>query len=161
MTDNYIQLKDSDDVLRLGIKDSEGNDTGECLVFDLQDMELLMKYQEIIEEDKKARVKLQNQFNIINKQQDHKGKKLLSYNEEQKVKAMQEFYKKEIEIYNMFLGENGVQKLLNGRKIGWSTLQEIDEIIERDILPRLEINAKNIKQKIMEKYKTKEDDTIE
>jgi hypothetical protein len=62
----------------------------------------------------------------------------------------------------MFLGENGVQKLLNGREIGWDTLKEIDEIIEKAILPKLEINADSIKNKIINKYsKKKSEDTIE
>ena len=97
-SDNYIQLKDSEDILKLKIRDEEGNDTGESLVFNLEDIELPIKYQKIIEEDKKARKNLQNQFIIIDKRQDHKGKKLLSSNEEAKIKAMQV-----LAIYNLLL----------------------------------------------------------
>lgn len=162
MSENCIQLKNNEDILRLKIIDAEGNDTGECLVFNLEDIELPIKYQTIVEEDKKARIYLKNQFNIIEKKEDHKGKKLLSANEEAKIKAMQEFYKKEVEIYNMFLGENGVQKLLNGRELSWSTLDEIDTIINEYILPKLKVNAENIKKKITEKYSnTKRNDVIE
>ena len=163
-SDNYIQLKDSEDILKLKIRDEEGNDTGESLVFNLEDIELPIKYQKIIEEDKKARKNLQNQFIIIDKRQDHKGKKLLSSNEEAKIKAMQDFYKKEVEIYNMFLGERGVEKLLNGRQLSWSTLEDINQIITNCILPKLEISADNIKKKIIEKYSTnndKKDDILE
>jgi len=156
-SDNYIQLKENKDILKLRIRDEEGNDTGESLVFNLEDIELPIKYQKIIEEDKKARQNLKNQFLIIDKRQDHKGKKLLSSNEEAKIKAMQDFYKKEVEIYNMFLGENGVQKLLNGRELSWSSLEDINEIITNYILPKLEISAENIKKKIVEKYSTKND----
>lgn len=156
MTDNYIQLKRNEDILRLKIRDEEGKDTGNYLEFNLEDIELPIKYQQIIEEDKKARTTLKNKFTIIDKQQDHKGKKLLSSNEEAKIKAMQEFYRKEVEIYNMFLGKKGVEKLLNGRQLSWSTLEEIDEIIEKYILPKLNINAENIKKKIMKKYSIKE-----
>lgn len=156
MTDNYIQLKRNEDILRLKIRDEEGKDTGNYLEFNLEDIQLPIKYQQIIEEDKKARTTLKNKFTIIDKQQDHKGKKLLSSNEEAKIKAMQEFYRKEVEIYNMFLGEKGVEKLLNGRQLSWSTLDEIDEIIEKYILPKLNINAENIKKKIIKKYSIKE-----
>ena len=152
MTDNFIQLKRNDSILRLRIKDEEGNDTGNFLEFNLEDIELPIRYQEIIEQDKKARLNLKNQFAIIEKKQDHKGKKLLSANEEAKIKAMQDFYKKEVEIYNMFLGENGVEKLLNGRQLSWGTLDEIDQIIEEAIVPKLKINAEDIKKKIMAKY---------
>ncbi len=161
-SDNEILLKDSESDLVLKIRDSKGNDTGEFLRFNLQDIELPLRWQNLIEEDKKNRAFLQNQFTIIDKKQDHKGKKLLSANEEAKIKALQEFYKKEIQIYNMFLGERGVEKLLNGREISWNTLEEIDEIINESILPLLKINADNIKKNIMNKYSnTKRDDVIE
>lgn len=161
-SDNEILLKDSESDLVLKIRDSKGNDTGEYLRFNLQDIELPIRWQNLIEEDKKNRAYLQNQFTIIDKKQDHKGKKLLSANEEAKIKALQEFYKKEIQIYNMFLGERGVEKLLNGREISWNTLEEIDEIINESILPLLKINADNIKKNIMEKYSnTKRADVIE
>lgn len=159
-SDNVIQLK-KDDILRLKIIDSEGNDTGNVLEFDLADVELPIRYQKIIDEDRKNRAYLKNQFTIIERKQDHAGKKLLSSNDEAKMKAMIEFFKKEIEVYNMFLGENGVQKLLNGRKLTWTTLQEIDEIIETAIAPKLEVNAENVKNKIISKYSVKRDDVIE
>lgn len=160
MDDNYIQLSKSD-VLKLGIRDAEGNDTGEYLEFDLEDIELPLKLQDMVEKDKKNRTYLRNQLKILEKKQDHKGQKLLSYKQEQEIKLMQEFYKKEIEIYNMFLGENGVQKLLNGRKLNWGALDEIDEIIEKAILPKLQLTEQNIKDKIMKKYANKRDDVLE
>lgn len=148
---DYIQLQ-KDDVLRLGIKDSEGNDTGEHLEFNLSDIELPLRYQELIEKDKKNKEQLRNQMLIIDRRQDVKGKKLLSKNEEDKIKALNEFFIKEIQVYNMFLGARGVEKLLNGRKFTWTTLQEIDEIIEKQIAPHLEVNMKNITDKVKEKY---------
>ena len=59
---------------------------------------------------------------------------------------------KEIQVYNMFLGPRGVEKLLNGRKFTWTTLQEIDEIIEKQIAPHLDLSMKNITDKVKEKY---------
>ncbi len=162
-SDNEIRLKKDEDILRFGIKDENGVDTGNYLEFNLQDIELPTKWQTMIEEDKKNRAYLKNQFIIIDKKEDHKGKKLLSANEEAKIKAMQDFYKKEVEVYDMFLGKGGVEKLLNGRALSWNTLEEIDEIIEKVIAPKLQINAENLKNKIMEKYKVekKEENVIE
>lgn len=160
-SDNYIQLKKDENILRLRIRDAEGNDTGNYLEFNLADIELPLRYQELIEKDKLNRTQLKNQLIIIDKKEDHKGKKLLSANEEAKIKAMIDFYKKEIEVYNMFLGENGVQKLLNGRELTWTTLSEIDEIISNVISPKLQVNAENLKTQIMQKYSTKRDDVIE
>lgn len=151
MTDNFIKLNKSD-VLTLGIRTEDGEDTGEKLVFDLEDIELPLRFQELLEKDKKNKENLRNQMLIIDKRQDVKGKKLMSKNEEDKIKALNEFFKKEVDIYNMFLGEKGVEKLLNGRKLGWTSLQEIDEIIEKQILPHLDLSMTNITEKVKEKY---------
>ena len=151
MTDNFIQLNKSD-VLRLNIRTDEGKETGEYLEFDLEDIELPLRYQELLEKDKRNRENLRNQMLIIDKREDVKGKKLLTKNEEDKIKALNEFFIKEIEVYNMFLGPRGVEKLLNGRKFTWTTLQEIDEIIETQISPKLDISMKSITDKVKEKY---------
>lgn len=156
-----IRLKESN-VLKFGIKDANGEDTGNYLEFDLEDIELPLRYQELIEEDKKNRAYLKNQFTIIDRRQDHKGKKLLSANEEEKIKVLNVFYKKQEQIYDMFLGEGGVKKILNGRRLGLSTFDEIDEIIEKYITPKLKVNADEIKKKIMNKYsKGKEEGLID
>ena len=160
-SDNVIKLKENENILKLRIVDEDGNDTGEMLRFNLEDIELPLKYQEIIERDKKARTHLKFRMDEIARTPDKKGKKLLSANEEAQIKATQDFYKEEVQIYNMFLGENGVQKLLNGRELSWGTLEEIDEIIEKAILPKLKVNAESIKNKIMKKYSDKKDDVIE
>lgn len=151
MTDNFIKLN-KDNVLRLGIMTADGKDTGEVLEFDLEDIELPLKYQELLEKDKKNKEYLRNQMIIIDKRQDVKGKKLLSKNEEDKIKALDNFFKEEIKVYDMFLGDGGVKKLLNGRKIGWTTLQEIDEIIEKQIASHIDISMDKITQKVKEKY---------
>ena len=151
MTDNFIQLN-KDNLLRFKIKTDKGEYTGEELVFDLEDIELPLKYQELLEKDKKNKEWLKNQFLIIDKRQDVRGKKLLSKNEEDKYKALNDFFKKEAEIYNIFLGERGVEKLLNGRNLGWTTLNEIDELIEKYITPKLNITMDDITKKIKDKY---------
>ena len=159
MEQKQIKLKD-DDTLRLEIVDSNGVSTGEFLEFQLEDIELPFKYQEIIERLKKSRQTLKNQFTIIEKKQDHNGKKLMSSNEEEKLKALNNFYKEQVEIYNIFLGENGVQKLLNGRKLRWTTLSEIDELIEKQIAPQLDLTMADITKKIKSKYSNKKEDNV-
>ena len=160
---NSIQLKKAKDILRLKIKDEDGKDTGNFLEFNLGDLDYLLILQDMVEADKKNRNWLKNEYLIIDKKEDHKGKKLFSSNEEAKIKATNEFYKKEAEIYNMFLGKDGVKKLLNGRKLTPGTLDEIDEIIEKGILPQLQIKAEDIKTNIMKKYgnQEKRSDVIE
>ena len=154
-----IKLSKSN-LLRLKITTDTGEDTKQELLFDLEDIELSLRYQEMLERDKKNRDWLNKELLIINKRQDIKGKKLLSKNEEDKLKAYNKFFKEEVEIYNMFLGENGVQKLLNGRKLGWTSLAEIDEIIEKQILPYFDKQAEMIENKVMQKYKVENKEVI-
>ena len=154
-----IGLK-NENILKLEIVNEIGESTGNYLEFDLEDITLPFKYQEIIERLKKSRQNLKNQFSIIEKKQDHKGKKLMSSNEEEKLKALNNFYKEQVEIYNIFLGENGVQKLLNGRKLRWTTLTEIDELIEKQIAPQLDLTMADITKKIKSKYSNKKEDNV-
>lgn len=159
MTDNFIKLGNND-VLRLGIRTEDGKETGEFLEFDLEDIELPLVYQEMIEGLKKSVKNLENKLIIIDKRQDVKGKKLMSKNEEDKIKAFNNFYKEQEKLYNMFLGEDGVKKLLNGRKLGWTSLKEIDEIIEKQIMPYIDIRMNDITDKIKEKYKNDTKDEV-
>lgn len=156
MKENFIQLG-KDNILRLGIMDQEGNDTGEFLEFQLDDIELPLRYQELLERDKKNKERLRNQILIIEKREDVKGKKLFSKNEEDKIRALNDFFKEETDIYDMFLGEGGVKKLLHGQKLGWTSLEGIDEIIEKQIKPYLDQNIKDITQQIKDKYKEAQD----
>lgn len=151
MEDKVIKLG-KDERLKLKIYTEDGEYTGNDLIFDLEDIELPLRYQELAEKDKKNKEWLRNQFAIINKKEDHKGNKLMSANEEAQFKALESFFKKEEEIYNMFLGENGVKKLLNGKKLGWTSLENIDKLIEEQILPYININWGNIENKIKNKY---------
>ena len=151
MTDNFIQLKESN-TLKIGIKDKNGNIIDGILEFDFENSGILLIYQDMVERIKKDKQWLNNQYLIIGKRQDVKGKKLLSKNEEDTLKAEQEFFKKIEKDYNMLLGENGVRKLLNGRELGWVTLSEIDEIIETQMFPLFNNYQNKIEEKIKNKY---------
>lgn len=159
MTDNYIQLNKKEE-LRLKIKTSEGELTGEELVFDLNDIELPLIYQEMIYKIQKNKEKLHNDFVVIDKREDITGKKALSKNEEDKLKAYKEYLNKMTEAYDMFLGENGVKKILNGRKLGWTTLDEIDELIEKQIGPQVLKSFNNIAERIINKYSTSDKEEL-
>ena len=148
--ENFIQLK-KDSILRIGIKDSEGNDTGEHLEFDMEDINLALRLNECDEKHRKNLEFLRNQFVIIDKKEDKKGKKILSWKEEEKLKVLQEFYKREIEALDLFLGENGTKKLLNGRNPYYSMYEDINDIL-KPILPKLKLRADDIAKKIKDKY---------
>lgn len=158
--DDFIQLK-KDNILRIGIKDSEGKDTKEHLEFDLEDIELPLKLSECEFKHKKNIEYLKNQMIIIDKKQDKKGKYILSSNEKEKILVIKEFYQREIKALDLFLGEGGTNKILNGRKPYYSMYDDISKIIE-PILPKLQIKAQDIAKKIKEKYSNKkEENTLE
>ncbi len=162
MTDNTIQkigLK-NENILKLEVVDENGKSTGEFLEFDLEDIELPFKYQDILIRLQKSRQKLKNQFSVIDARPDRKGKKALSFNEEEKLKALNKFYQEQVEIYNIFLGKNGVQKLLAGRNLRWSTLSEIDELIEKQIIPQLNDTMEDITKKIKSKYSNEKEENV-
>lgn len=156
-----IKLQDDDSILRLSIYTSDGKDTGEFLEFNLEDIELPIKYQELQDRDKKNRNNLQDRLHLIDKKEDVDEGKILTRNEREKIIAIQDFLKEEVKIYNIFLGENGVEKLLNGKSLQWDTLQKIDKIIEEQILPHLDIKMESINEKIKKKYATNEEEEIE
>ena len=147
---DFIQLK-KDSILRIGIKDSDGNDTGEHLEFDMEDINLALRLNECDEKHRKNLEFLRNQFIIIDKKEDKKGKKILSWKEEEKLKVLQEFYKREMEALDLFLGENGTKKLLNGRNPYYSMYEDINDML-KPILPKLKLRADDIAKKIKDKY---------
>ena len=154
----YIQLK-KDNIIRIGIKDSNGVDTGEHLEFDLESVDLPLNYQKCIEMHKKNLSNLKTQILMIDKRNDKKGNKLFSANEEEKIKAIKKFYVDETKALDLFLGKNGTKKLLNGRAPYYSMFEDIIEMLE-PILPIIEKGFSKIEKKVVDKYKVMKDDNI-
>lgn len=162
MTDNSIQFK-RENVLKLKLKNEMGEDTGEYLEFDLEDIELPLRYQQALEEHKKNYNSLKNQLLIISKKEDHSGKKLLSSNQEASLIALSEFYKKEIKIMDLFLGEGKTQMILDKvmrRKPYLTMFNDIMESIE-EVSDLFNVGYSSIEDKIKEKYSKVEDNVLE
>jgi len=159
--EDFIQLK-KDNIIRIGIKDQNGKDTGKMLEFDMQDIELPLRYQELLEEHKKNVNYVRHQFMIIDKKEDIKGKKILSKNEEEKLKILVEYYKREMTALDLFLGEGKTQMILDimGRKPYFSMFDDIAEALE-PIAPIFEKNLEETQKTIKEKYKIQDDDVLE
>ena len=149
----FIQLKE-DKIFRVMIKTADGKDTGEFLQFDLEDIELPLRINECEIKHRNNVSNLRNQFIIIDKKQDKKGKYLLSWKEEEKLKAIKKFYEEEEKALDLFLGKNGTKKILNGRNPYYSMYEDIEEILE-PILPKLKVRADDIASVIKEKYGNK------
>lgn len=153
--EEFIQLKKSN-ILKIGIKDFEGKETGEHLEFDMEDIELPLKLNKCEIEHRRNVKYVHDQFTVIDKREDKKGKFLLSANEEEKCKVLSEFYKREMEALDLFVGVGGTKKLLNGRNPYWNMYDDINEMLE-PILPLLKKSIDNIPSQIKEKYNSKEE----
>lgn len=163
--EDIIKLKKRKDIFKLGLADEDGNvikdDKGNniFLEFDLGDIELPLKYNRCVNQIEEARKKLKTQFIIIDKKQDHKGKQLLSYNEEQKAKAVKQFYKDMEIAMDLFLGEGGTQKYLNGKNPYWEMWDDISEALEPH-LDKMKLTITDMTDRIKSKYKVIEDDVL-
>ena len=157
--EDFIQLK-KDNILKVGIKDSDGKDTGNFLEFDLEDIELGLKLNQCQKKHNENIQNVKRQFIIIDKKEDKKGKQLLSWKEEEKIKVLKQFYKDEADALDLFLGKNGTRKLLNGRKPYWTMYDDINEVL-KPILPKLKLSMDGVVDKIKKKYKeTGKEDTL-
>lgn len=156
--ENFVQLK-KDNIFRVGIKDSNGNDTGNHLEFDLEDIELPLRLNQCEYEHRKNIEYLQNKFIVIDKRPDKKSKNILSVNEKEKLNVLKDFYKREMASLDLFLGEGGTKMLLNGRNPYYSMYDDISEILE-PIMEKLGLRADDIKNKIIKKYSNKKEDNV-
>ena len=157
-----IQLK-QDNLLKIGIKNAEGEDTGEIITIDLEDIKLPLRCQESEKMIKDNNRWLQAQRIMIEKRPDKKGKKLLSANEEALLKLVNEYYEKQTKAYELVLGEGAIKKILCGREMYITFFSDLEEQMKK-LRPKLNQNAVDLKEKIKsitEKYGKKDSDVME
>lgn len=158
--EDFIKLKKRN-TLKIGIKDEEGKPTGEHLEFDIDNIDYLLQLNKADILHNKNIEYLKGHLVIINKKQDKKGKYILSSNEEEKIKLMQEFYKREMEALDLFLGEGACKKLLNGNKPYIEMFDDFKEMLE-PIMPLLHSKTDDIIERVKKKYSKKEEiETLE
>lgn len=161
----YIKLKERKDILKLGFQDKNGNiikdeNNREIYIeFNLGDIELPLRYNKCINQIEQAKRNLKAQFIIIDKKQDHKGKQLLSSNEIEKVKATKQFYKDMEIAIDLFLGQGGTQKFLNGKEPYWEMWDDIDTML-KPYYNKMELTVTDMANRIKEKYKVTESDVL-
>ena len=150
--EEFIQLKD-DNVLKVKVKDRDGNYTGCELRFDLEDIELPLKISKVEYEHRKNVEWLKNQFVIADKKSNPNKDGLISYTERLKIEAFKEFYTKEIENLDLLLGEGKTNQILDvmKRKPYYSMFDDINELLE-PIIPKMQITSEKIIDKIKSKY---------
>ena len=158
MTDNFIQLH-KDNKLKIKILDYEGNDTGEFLEFDIADIDLSLKLDECYMKHKKNFDFIKNKIAIISKRQDFNNKSILSRNEREEAEAIKEFYEKEEEALDLFLGKGGTKKLLNGRSFNLYTFDQLlDEL--KPITDMLKNQKDTITEEIKKKYSISNEEVL-
>lgn len=161
----YIKLKERKDILKLGFQDENGkvikdeNNREIYIEFDLGDIELPLKYNKCVNQIEQARKNLKTQFIIIDKKQDHKGKQLLSSNEVEKVKATKQFYKDMEVAMDLFLGQGGTRKFLNGKNPYWEMWDDIDEMLKPHY-DKLKLTIDDMTNRVKNKYKIVESDVL-
>lgn len=162
MTENSIQFK-RENVLKITLYNEKGEDSGEYLEFDLEDIELPLKYQQAIEDHKKNYNSLKNQLLIISKKEDHTGKKLLSSNQEAEFKALSDFYQKEMKTMDLFIGEGKTRVILEKVMRRRPYITMFNDIIEslEQVSHLFNNGYKSIEEKIKEKYSIMENNTLE
>ena len=159
--ERIIQLKDSDSVITIKINDSDGNDTGVRIVFDLEDFDLPLNINKSEAMHRKNEESLRNAFIIIDKKEDKKGKYLLSWKEEEKLKEMKSFYDKEIKALDLIIGEGKTQQILDvmGRKPYYTMFEDIIDMLG-PAMSGIENTADTLIDKIIKKYNVNEEEVL-
>lgn len=161
--EDYITLKKRN-TLKIGIKDEDGvpkideNGKEVFIEFDLEDIDLLDRYNKCVIQVEKAHQALKNDFIIIEKKQDSKGKGYMTKNQELQKEAVKKYYSAMEKAINLFLGENGVDKIF-GKTRYLSMFDDLEEMLQ-PILPKLKVNLNSIDNKIKSKYQIKETNVL-
>lgn len=159
--ERIIQLKDSESVIYVKINDSEGKDTGVRIVFDLEDFDLPLNLNKSEAMHRKNLESLRNAFIIIDKKEDKKGKFLLSWKEEERIKEVKSFYEKEMKAMDLLIGEGKTQEILTamGRKPYYLMFDDIMELID-PVLPEMDKSADILIERIKDKYHISEEEVL-
>ena len=157
--EEFIQLKD-DNVCKIKVKDKKGEIKGE-LIFDLEDIELPIKYEKMFATHKQNENWVRHQFILIDKRPNKPGN-ILNSNTIEKLRIIKEFYKKDMQALDLFLGEGKTQMILDimGRKPYMTMFDDIGEALT-PINKVLEENAKLTEEKIKQKYQIDLENIIE
>ena len=137
----------------------EVNDNGDTIEFDLVDIELPFKCNRAMNEVNRIYKELQAKLVIIEKREDHQQKgKLMTANEEARLKAHKEAFANMRIAMDDFLGEGACYKIFGNRNY----IEMYDELFEA-LAPHLEkmkLNTNGIAERIKAKYAHKDDGVL-
>ena len=151
---DYITLEKGS-VQRFGIKDFNGNDTGEYIEIDPEDVDFPFKANECEEKHKQNVEELSKKLEEIENTCSKSGE-FPTERDLARRNACKEFMAKEEKTIDEFIGEGTTRKLLNGRQPYLLMFNDIVEMLSQ-IAPALNDISKNIVDSIKEKYKKNKD----
>ena len=142
------------------ILECDGTPTGEYIEFDFEMVEYPIIIQEALQKHKKNLEWIKNQILVINKKNDFKKKgNFLSNNQELKIKAVNDYLKKDSEALDMMFGKGTTKKMLNGRKPYYRMFDDIFDSLNK-IVPSLDEYVENITEDIKKNYSIKEEEKV-
>lgn len=154
----YITLEKGS-VQRFGIRDAQGNDTGEYIEIDPEDIDFSFRAND-------CQIKHQNNVDELSKRIEeieatcNKEGEFPTERDIARREACKEFLEKEEQIIDEFIGEGTTRKLLNGRKPYILMFNDIVEMLSQ-IAPTLKDTSKKLLENVREKYKkNKEQDNV-
>lgn len=136
----------------------EVNDKGETISFNIEDPELMLKFDNALQKVKKYKNEMKIEEKIIDKRQDEKTDYLLSKNERAKAELMAKIFKKMRDAIDEFLGKGACQKIFGDTNyIGM--FEDLFEQLEPHFIA-LKLNADKLKEEIVNKYTDEDEEEL-
>lgn len=150
--ENTIQLEEKN-VLRFNVKKANGEETGLVIKIDLQDIELPLRISKMEEIHKKNVSILRQKAKALEKQEDKKGNKLLSWKQEESIRLLREFYDNDMKALDMLIGQGMTKQILKAID-RYPYYDMFDDIVSslQPVLGRIEQEANSMFDDIKKKY---------
>lgn len=150
--ENSIQLEEKN-VLRFNVKKANGEDTGLVIKIDLQDIELPLRISKMEEIHKKNVSILRQKVKVLEKQEDKKGSKLLSWKQEESIRLLREFYDNDMKALDMLIGQGMTKQILKAID-RYPYYDMFDDIVSslQPVLGKIEQEANSMFEDIKKKY---------
>lgn len=150
--ENTIQLEEKN-VLRFRVKKANGEDTGLVIKIDLQDIELPLRISKMEEIHRKNVSLLKQKAKALEKQEDKKGNKLLSWKQEESIKLLREFYDNDMKALDMFIGQGMTKQILKAidRYPYYDMFDDIVKSLE-PVMEKINAEADSMFEDIKKKY---------
>lgn len=157
---DYIQLKKRDSIKRFGIRTTDGEDTGEYIEFDMEDLDLPIKANQCQLSHVENYNNLKKELEEANQKSDEKGEhEIISEKEKATIEALKRFYEAEEKALDGFIGKGATKKLLGNGEPYLTMYDDINDYLKQ-ILPTIKDAEKSLESRIKDKYGIEKEDNI-